>query len=262
MKIENLKITVISGAGLSQESGIPTYRGPDGVYTKIQEEMGISIEKLVSLDTILTNPDLFWKYWNKLSMQSASAQPNAAHLLLESLSVKCKSYMEITQNVDGLSRSAGTSPERIIELHGSACSFSCMQCGHKWRMDQFSIKSPYPICNNCSKGAENPTVRPDVILFGECIDVTLQKRAIEHISKSDVLVIIGTELHFYYLLEMVAEARKNGISIFIINPEFNDFITQVDSLFGVSDDISKNKPIYIQLPASLGLEELIDRLEK
>jgi NAD-dependent deacetylase len=256
MELSKVRLTVLTGAGLSAESGIPTYRGTEGIYTKIQNEMGMPIESLVSLSTLVKNPSLFWRYWSQITSMASTARPNKAHYLLKKLSEECGTYLEVTQNIDGLSLSSGVNSEHVIELHGHARSFSCMACGSKsgFYTEETSAE---PFCK-CSHGLSS--VRPDVVLFQENIDSTDYSIALNSASLCNIMLVIGTELHFEYLLDILENAKRNGAFIICINPERPEFLEESVDRFDLYREMFGKNIVHIKDVASSGLQKAIQMI--
>lgn len=257
MDMKDLDIVVISGAGLSAESGIPTYRGENGIYTKIQEELKQPIESIIHPHTIKNDPELFWRYWWNIKKQVSDCKPNKSHYLLKEISERSRSFLEITQNVDGFSKACGINDEKIIELHGAANEYFCIRCGQKADINSFN-QSGVPKCIHC-KEHKKSVIRPRVVMFSENIKSDHYKKAMYKASRCSLLIIVGTELHFPYLIDILMEARKNDATIVNINPTPFEDITYYDQFYGVS---SRYGVENIQKTASAGLADLIDDISK
>ncbi|MFK4132015.1 SIR2 family NAD-dependent protein deacylase [Pseudomonas luteola] len=262
MSIQNLKIVAITGAGLSAESGIPTYRGPCGVYAGIQQELGMPIEKLISPVTLKTDTELFWKYWWRIYSLSLGAQPNKAHAYLKELSETAKSFLEVTQNIDGLSIAGGCSPSKIIELHGSARRYACFRCNEEYPLEYVATYyGSIPMCSK-PKCRQHPKgfLRPRTVLFGERIKSKHYSRAMAEISACDALIIIGTELHFGYLQDMLLKARLYRAYIANINLKpIDSFDTDLRNQNDVAPE--SIAPIHeFNVTASTGIEQVVARL--
>lgn len=231
--VSTLRVMTITGAGISVGSGLPTYRGVDGVYTDIVRETNMRIEDIVSIDTLRNRPDLLWRHWHGLLMSLQGAKPSIAHNALKRIGDACADYLEVTQNVDGLSLAAGLEPSRLVEIHGSTNTFSCSRCGAK---HQLSISADMPLpprCYDCNNPGQAP-IRPDVVLFGEDISLQDLEKAWIHASCTNLLIISGTTLQFQYLVGVIGAAAQNNATILYIDPQAS---TDNPLLFGIHSSI-------------------------
>jgi len=213
-----MNILAITGAGLSVGSGLPTYRGAQGRYTELEAQYGMPVERIVSIDTLNNKPELLWRYWLAMHAHHAKATPSIGHYALKRLSDAAQEYMEVTQNVDGLSLKAGTAPENIIELHGSAQRYVCQKCGYIHQLGLTADMAIPPRCYRC-RDPENAVIRPDVVLFGELVNQDNLNRAIDYAMKVDLVIITGTTLGFLYLIAILAAAVEAGAKVIYIDPE-------------------------------------------
>ncbi|WP_342030333.1 SIR2 family NAD-dependent protein deacylase [Pseudomonas sp. CFBP 13719] len=213
-----MNILAITGAGLSVGSGLPTYRGAQGRYTAIEAEYGMPVEKIVSVDTLNNRPELLWKHWLNMHAQYAQATPSIGHFALKRLSEAANEYMEVTQNVDGLSLKTGIDPRNVIELHGSAQRYVCQKCGFHHQLGLTSDMIIPPRCYRC-RDPENAFIRPDVVMFGENVDENDMNRAIDYAMKVDLVIVTGTTLAFLYLIAILAAAVEAGAKVIYIDPE-------------------------------------------
>lgn len=210
-----LRIVVITGAGLSVDSGIRPYRGETGIYTEIIEKYGRAPEELITANTIHKEPDLFWEIWEKKMLMLQGAKPCDAHLALVEIEKKA-TFLEITQNVDGLSLAAGMPADKVIELHGNAYGFRCNRCGvaHElWIREGMGTQR----CYRCGDPDHAP-IRPTVVLFGECIKSEHYKRGFMAAKNADVLITVGTTLQFGYLMDFVHAGIGNSAVTINIDP--------------------------------------------
>lgn len=219
------KILFLTGAGISADSGLPTYRGIGGLYEKKLTDEGVEIETALSGDMLYTNPAITWKYLWQIGRACHNALPNAAHYIITSIQDMKPETWVLTQNVDGLHRAAGN--KNLVEIHGHAFDFYCTGCGHQ--MNAESLLTVYekepdlpPRCPNC-----RGLIRPDVVLFGEM----LPARAVEKMHwlshrGNDLVFSIGTSASFPYIIEPVLRAREQGNKTVEINPHS----TEISSL--------------------------------
>ena len=210
-----LRVVVITGAGLSVDSGIRPYRGPTGVYTDMVEKYGKAPEDLITAKTIHKDPDLFWDFWEQQLLMLAPATPCDAHRALVDIEQKTQ-LLEITQNIDGLSVAAGIPAENLIELHGNAYSYRCNRCGiaHQlWIHAGMGTQR----CYQCGDPDHAP-IRPNVVLFGENIKQEHYKKAFLACKNADILLTVGTTLQFGYLMDFVHAGIGNNAVTINIDP--------------------------------------------
>lgn len=235
-------VLFITGAGVSAESGIPTYRGIGGLYSVDTTEDGVAIEEALSATMLAENPRLTWKYLAQIGLAVAGARHNRAHEVMAEMESKFHRVWTITQNVDGFHRAAGS--KNLIEVHGNMHSLSCTRCEYAVAIDEFDTLEIPPKCPNC--GA---LVRPDVVLFGELIDgpsVTLLQNELE--KGFDVLFSIGTSSIFPYIQAPIYMAKSQGNVTVEINP--------------CETTVSHVVDYRLALPACTALEEIWTRFSK
>jgi NAD-dependent deacetylase len=213
-----MKVMMITGAGISVGSGIDTYRGADGSYTAIEKELGMPIHELLTYSTLMNNPELIWKYWLKFALSFKDKQPAPAHQAIKSIAEQCDAFLEVTQNVDGLSIKAGIKEDHLIELHGTARRHYCTNCGRTHHLQLEADMHVPPMCYICSP-EEGEIIRPDIVLFGELIDDAKYLKACEFAAKADLLIVSGTSMLFPYLMQFVGIAAENGAMIVHVDPQ-------------------------------------------
>ncbi|HRD32942.1 MAG TPA: NAD-dependent deacylase [Rhodocyclaceae bacterium] len=205
-------ILFITGAGISADSGLPTYRGIGGLYHERLTDDGLAIEDALSGAMMAMRPDIVWKYIAEIEANCRGAQPNAAHRFIAELERTKPAVTVLTQNVDGLHRAAGSS--NLIEIHGSLHRLCCVECHHARSVPDFAGLDIPPACPVCGG-----LLRPDVVLFGEA----LPQRAIMCLESAlargvDLVVSVGTTSVFPYISGPVWWAIENGIPTLEINP--------------------------------------------
>lgn len=208
-------VGVITGAGISAESGIPTYRGKGGIYDD-PEEGDRTIEAL-SAPTMRADPDRTWRAIGKIASAAGDAQPNAGHLALVEMERRVERFTLLTQNVDGLHRRAGS--RNVIDIHGDTFNLLCTACA--WRgplADPRGIERA-PRCPKC-----RAVVRPDVVLFGEMLPVDKLARLQAEFFQNpqDVVISVGTSAMFPYIVQPVLIAAQAGRLTIEINPDETD----------------------------------------
>lgn len=213
-----MKLMMITGAGISVGSGIDTYRGADGRYTAIEKEVGMPIHTLLTQKMLQEKPELVWKYWLKFALDVQDKTPAPAHLAIKAIADQVDEFLEVTQNVDGLSVKAGLREDQLIELHGAARRYHCMNCGRVHAIQIEPELSIPPMCYLCDP-EEGSVVRPTVVMFNENINDEHYSRAADFAAKADVLIISGTTMQFPYLVYFVSLAIQRGAIVLYIDPE-------------------------------------------
>ena len=173
----NRKIIVFTGAGISTESGIPDFRGPDGLWKKFRAE------ELANFDAFTRNPELVWEWYQYRRSLIYDISPNPGHFALAQMENKFQDFNLITQNVDGLHRRAGS--EKILEVHGDLWATKCISCDYHGRLD--APAEGIPLCPECKS-----MIRPDVVWFGESLDRRIMTRVHEELASADVILVVGT----------------------------------------------------------------------
>ena len=205
---------MITGAGLSADSGLPTYRGLGGLYNGRTHE-GLPIETALSGPILRSNPALCWKYLAELGRACLGAHPNAAHLAIAELQRIKPQCWVLTQNIDGYHLAAGSPPERLIEIHGQLAPLFCQSCGwHSVDLAEHLHRPLPPLCEQCQG-----VLRPSVVLFEERLPDAAIQRLYEQMDQGfDAVLTIGTTASFPYIHEPVIRARAAGGFTMDINP--------------------------------------------
>jgi NAD-dependent deacetylase len=206
------RLLFITGAGMSVDSGLPTYRGVGGLYEGVETTEGMAIEEALSGDMMERRPELCWKYILEIERACRGALPNAGHHAIAALERRFDEVWVLTQNVDGLHRSAGST--RIIDIHGDVRQLSCTACDHERVVDDFVGLACPPRCPAC--GA---VVRPDVVLFGEMLPLAKMALLRSELARGfDAVFAVGTSAVFPYIAQPVLDARRRGALTVEINP--------------------------------------------
>lgn len=208
------RVVVLTGAGISTDSGIPDYRGPNGVWTKDP-----SAEKTATLSHYLGDPEVRKRSWrNRVTSPAWDAQPNAGHRALVELERRGTLHSLITQNVDELHQRAGNDPALVIEIHGTMRQVVCFACGERAPMERALERvragEEDPPCRSCGG-----ILKSDTISFGQNLDQDVLRRASEAASACDLLLAVGTSLAVHPAAGLVPLAAAAGARIVIVNAE-------------------------------------------
>jgi len=205
---------VLTGAGVSTDSGIPDFRGPDGIWTRDPRA-----ERLSNIGYYVADPAIRRESWlRRLDHPAWDARPNEAHQALAALATAGRIELLITQNIDGLHLAAGTPPERLIEIHGSIRESVCLACGDRRPMtdtlDRVRAGDPDPACLACGGILKSATIS-----FGQNLDPDLLARAEAASADADLFLAIGTSLTVYPVARFPELARAGRGRLVIVNAE-------------------------------------------
>lgn len=207
-------VLFITGAGISADSGLPTYRGFGGLYADdAPTDEGLSIEDALSGEVFSVRPDITWKYLAQIEATCRGALPNAAHHAIVAIEERLPATTVLTQNIDGLHRQAGS--RRLIEIHGNLQELSCTVCRHHEQFDSLATRSLPPRCPACGG-----VLRPQVVLFGEALPADAVRRLVAAEAHGfDLVFSIGTSSIFPYIVQPVLRALEAGVPTVEINPQ-------------------------------------------
>jgi NAD-dependent deacetylase len=197
------KIVFVTGAGISQESGIPTFRGKDGYWRKYDPM------KLASIDAFYDDPKLVWEWYDDRRKNILSVKPNEGHFAISQME-EFKDVVVLTQNIDGLHQRSGST--NVLELHGSIIRIKCTVCDFTDNITE-NFESLPPKCKCGSM------LRPDVVWFGEPLPQNIWQSAIKEASICDVMIIVGTSLVVSPANTLPVYAKQNGAILIEVNPE-------------------------------------------
>lgn len=206
------RLLVITGAGMSADSGLPTYRGVGGLYNDGGTDDGIPIEMALSGGMYARRPALTWKYISQIERACRGAGPNAGHEVLARLEEPGRRVTIVTQNVDGFHGRAGSVD--VIEMHGNLHQLHCPACDHREQVPDFAGLAIPPVCPGC-----DGMLRPRVVLFDEMLpDIAVARYEQALAQGPDMVMSIGTTAVFPYIAEPIRQAVCEGIPTVDINP--------------------------------------------
>jgi NAD-dependent deacetylase len=208
------RVVVLTGAGISTESGIPDFRGPQGLWTKNPRA-----EKLSDIHHYLADPQVRRAAWRaRLDSPAWLAKPNAGHLALVALERRGALHALVTQNIDELHQQAGHAPDKVIEVHGTMRRVMCWACGRRAPMEEALARvragEDDPACPRCG-GIQ----KSDTISFGQALVPSVIDRAMRAAAECDLLLGVGSTLQVYPVAGVVPVARQAGARVIIVNAE-------------------------------------------
>ena len=219
------RIVALTGAGISTDSGIPDFRGPQGVWTKNPKA-----ERLSNIQHYMSDPEVRKLSWqSRLDHPAWHAAPNAGHRALVELERRGALHALVTQNIDGLHQLAGHARDMVIEVHGTMRDVVCMTCG--WRapmtvaMDRVRAGEEDPPCMHCGGILKSATIS-----FGQSLDAAVISRAMRAAERADLLLAIGTSLQVYPVAAAVPLAKAAGARVVIVNAEPTPFDDLADAV--------------------------------
>jgi NAD-dependent deacetylase len=232
----------VTGAGVSADSGLPTYRGVGGLYDDGQTEDDLPIEVCLSGPMFRRDPARTWKYIRQIELACRGARPNPAHLRIAELERRRERVWVLTQNVDGLHAAAGST--KLIAIHGDVHRLACTACEWRRRVDDYSGIEALPRCPGC-----NAVLRPEVVLFEEMLPLAALGELQRQLEQGfDAVVVIGTTAVFPYISAPVLVAARQGRPTIEINPGESEVSGLVD--------------IHLRLGAAVAMEALWHALER
>ena len=233
--INSKKIVFVTGAGISQESGIPTFRGKDGHWRK-HDPM-----KLATIDAFFDDPSLVWEWYEDRRKNILSAKPNEGHFAIANME-KFRDVVVLTQNIDGLHQAAGNTPGKVIEIHGTIHYVVCMSCKKRTRMKdeltRVSSGESDPSCLEC-----NGILKSDTISFGQSLDETKIAMAFDYVKNSDLLLCVGTTLQVFPIAGAVDVAKAASAQLIIVNNQATQYDDVADGV--LRDSINEVIPLIL-----------------
>jgi NAD-dependent protein deacetylase/lipoamidase len=233
-----MRVLVVTGAGVSKESGIPTFRGRDGYWRNLDPA------KLATPEAFARDPELVWQWYRERRERIRGAQPNAAHHAIAKLAGHADEFLLVTQNVDDLHARAGLPNETMVQIHGdifatrcSGCDFS--RCDHDYEHEHESV---LPRCPKC-----NALMRPGVVWFGEQLHWSEAQRVENFLSRGacDVVIVVGTTATFGYIIDWALRASCGG-ELIEVNPQ--------------ETPLSRFATRLVREPAAMALPRIVDEL--
>ena len=234
------RVLAITGAGISADSGLPTYRGIGGLYESDLTEDAMPIEEALSGGMMRSRPEVTWKYIHQIESSCRDKKHNVAHAALATLESRYERFTVLTQNIDGFHRAAGS--RNVIEMHGCVQELFCVECGDERRVENYAGMEIPPRCGACSG-----LVRPRVVLFGEMLPQEAIDRLYAVLDEGvDIVLSIGTTSVFPYIAGPVLQAARMGLPTVEINPG--------------ETEVSRIVRHRIRERAAIALPELLKRL--
>jgi NAD-dependent deacetylase len=210
--VKSNKVLVFVGAGLSTESGIPDFRSPGGVWDRYHPQ-DLYIQRFQESQS---SRETYWQMATELYESMKYAKPNRAHYAIVELERLGKLDCLITQNIDGLHFKAGNSPDKVLELHGTAMHVVCLTCHRHYDRDAIQARiangDKVPLCEAC-----NGFLKPATVSFGQSMPVEETQAAYEHSASCDLFIVIGSSLVVQPAAQMPVVAKRNGARLVIIN---------------------------------------------
>ena len=224
-----MSVAVLTGAGVSAESGVPTFRGGGG--SEIWTWRGRPVTELSSAELIATDPKLVWEWFDHRRGMLTEVKPNPAHFALAQWERRFDDFTLVTQNIDDLHGAAGSL--RVLELHGNIWRARCLRCASVFEARESPLEQNPPLCLACGGPA-----RPDVVLFGELLPEGVFEKAQEAAARADLFFVIGTSAIVYPAAALPIAAKQAGARLIEINPEPTDISVFADiSLLGRAGEI-------------------------
>lgn len=236
-----MRVLVLTGAGVSAESGIPTFRGKDGYWRNLDPT------KLATPEAFARDPQLVWDWYRERRQRIRNAQPNAAHEAIARLARATDEFLLVTQNVDDLHARAGVAAEKMVRIHGdifitrcSRCEFKRFEYEHEYEYEQ---EHEIPRCSQCTA-----LMRPGVVWFGEQLPWNELQRVESYLDGAacDVVIVAGTTATFGYIIDWALRASQNGAELIEVNPE--------------ETPLSRFATRLAREPAAIALPRIVDRI--
>lgn len=225
------RIVILTGAGISAESGVPTFRGKEGLWGKFKPE------ELATMDAFMANPKIVWEWYNWRRKLLSEVKPNPGHLALFQLEQYLDNLVIVTQNVDGLHSMAGST--NVLELHGNIRRNKCLDCNRQMELQHEIDPDSIDTCPQCGG-----KIRPDIVWFGEMLPEDVISEAFLQTERADIFFSIGTSALVHPAASLPVLAQRHGATLVEINPEETP-------LTGLADIVLREKSGDV-LPSLLG----------
>ena len=241
--IKNSKsLIALTGAGISVESGIPDFRGPNGLWERFDPM------EYAHIDSFRNDPVKIWKMLFILTEIVENAKPNAAHIALARLEEMGLIKAIITQNIDNLHQAAGS--KEVIEFHGNASHLDCIFCGSRYKSNEFQLKGTPPECPDCGK-----ILKPGAVFFGEMIPQVALIESNRLASAADVILVIGTSAVIYPAASIPYTAKTSGAYVIEINLEQTGLTSSIPDIF-LEGEAGKILPMLVECAEHLSLFDI------
>jgi NAD-dependent deacetylase len=230
-----VRVLVITGAGVSAESGIPTFRGKDGYWRNLDPI------KLATPQAFARDPELVWQWYRERRHSIRNAQPNAAHEAIANLAQGADEFLLVTQNVDDLHERAGLAKAEMVQIHGNIFVTRCSRCDFEQEQEQ--ERNGVPRCAKC-----DALMRPGVIWFGEPLPLREIERVENYLQRDPcgVVIVVGTTATFGYIIDWALRARRCGGELIEVNPE--------------ETALSRFATRLVREPAAIALPQIVDQM--
>lgn len=228
-------VAVLTGAGVSAESGIKTFRDPDGLWTKFNPQ------ELASVNGFMSNPELVWSWYQYRRDIVNKAEPNPGHYAIAEMEKLFPVFTLITQNVDRLHARAGSS--KMLELHGNIIDNHCFNCGKPYLGETTLPDKQLPKCTYCGG-----MIRPSVVWFGEMLPYDALKESERAANECDVFFSVGTSAEVYPAANLPIIAKQSGAFVVEVNPNATQLSSYVD--------------VHLMAPSGEALPEMLNQLRK
>jgi NAD-dependent deacetylase len=231
-----MRVLVLTGAGVSAESGIPTFRGKDGYWRNLDPA------KLATPEAFAKNPQLVWNWYHERRQRIRNAQPNAAHEAIARLARHADEFLLVTQNVDDLHARTGLPKEKMVQIHGDIFVTRCSRCDFSF-IERAKGQQEIPTCTKCAA-----LMRPGVVWFGEQLSWNELQRVKNFLDRGpcDVVIVAGTTATFGYIIDWTLRARAPNGELIEVNPE--------------ETPLSRFATRRVCEPAAIALPRIVDQL--
>ena len=229
-----------TGAGISVESGIPAFRGSQGLWDKYDPA------EYAHISSFTRDPEKVWYMLKELYDITLNARPNPAHVALAELENMGILKAIVTQNVDRLHQAAGS--KRVLEFHGTGETLICLSCHRSYAINEISLEKIPPLCGECGG-----VLKPDVVFFGEAIPQEVLRDSFEEAKLCDCMLVVGTSAQVYPAAQLPYEVKKNGGTVIEFNLEETPLTHSLPTLF-IGGSASQTLPVLIEIIKKLRRE--------